>query len=42
MSENQLLNVGEFTPLGKVEIAPEVLELIARDNRNNWSVKHAR
>ncbi len=29
MSENQLLNVGEYTPLGKVEIAPEVLEVIA-------------
>ncbi|WP_058307486.1 Asp23/Gls24 family envelope stress response protein [Gracilibacillus massiliensis] len=29
MAENQLLNVGEYTPLGKVEIAPEVLEVIA-------------
>ena len=29
MAENQLLNVSESTPLGKVEIAPDVLEVIA-------------
>ncbi|SFL82994.1 Uncharacterized conserved protein YloU, alkaline shock protein (Asp23) family [Gracilibacillus orientalis] len=29
MVENQLLNVSESTPLGKVEIAPDVLEVIA-------------
>ncbi|UOQ47485.1 Asp23/Gls24 family envelope stress response protein [Gracilibacillus caseinilyticus] len=29
MSDNQLLNVGESTPLGKVEISPDVLEVIA-------------
>lgn len=29
MAENELLHVGESTPLGKVEIAPEVLEVIA-------------
>ncbi|GAE91247.1 alkaline shock protein [Gracilibacillus boraciitolerans JCM 21714] len=29
MAENQLLNVGESTSLGKVEIAPDVLEVIA-------------
>ncbi|MDX8046027.1 Asp23/Gls24 family envelope stress response protein [Gracilibacillus sp. S3-1-1] len=29
MAENQLLNVSEATPLGKIEIAPDVLEVIA-------------
>lgn len=29
MAENQLLSVSEATPLGKVEIAPDVLEVIA-------------
>lgn len=29
MAENELLHVGEATPLGKVEIAPDVLEVIA-------------
>jgi|SRR5690625_4202082 len=29
MAENELLKVGDTTPLGKVEIAPEVLEVIA-------------
>ncbi|UOQ85972.1 Asp23/Gls24 family envelope stress response protein [Gracilibacillus salinarum] len=29
MSDNQLLNVGESTPLGNVEISPDVLEVIA-------------